>query len=213
MEEQQPVRRELMWGWTGCFSLFQPPLCLSLTRFSSPPSPLGLQPPALEMKPHAGAAARIEEEEDGGEEAAGEEDDNGLAPAAARTPASNQTGCGEAVKLHKETAGKPQEVKRKKAAQNVSLLCSITKYSLKNLWSFKNVSAGARLLEAVACAYRGKKNYHFTSKSSLGIVFFVILDSGSQLMTSDWRDGRINMSLNALELTTAPANMNVWLQK
>lgn len=34
--------------------------------------PLGLQPPALEMKPHTGAAARIEEEE----EAVGEEDDH-----------------------------------------------------------------------------------------------------------------------------------------
>lgn len=57
-----------------------------------------------------------------------------LAQAAAKTPASNQTGCGEAVNLHKETAGKPQEVKKKQAAQNVSLLCSNTKwYLLKNL--------------------------------------------------------------------------------
>lgn len=38
----------------------------------SPSFPLGLQPPALEMKPQSGAAARIEEEE----EEAGEEDDN-----------------------------------------------------------------------------------------------------------------------------------------
>lgn len=75
-----------------------------------------------------------------------------LAQAAAKTPASNQTGCGGAVKLHKETAGKPQEVKKKQAAQNFSLLCSKTKwYLLKNLWSFKNVSAGAWLLEAIVC--------------------------------------------------------------
>lgn len=41
----------------------------------SPSFPLGLQPPALEMKPHTGAAARIEEEEEEEVEAV-EEDDN-----------------------------------------------------------------------------------------------------------------------------------------
>lgn len=58
------------------FSLFKPHLCLFLTCSLLLPSflpsfPLGLQPPALEMKPHTGAAARIAEEE-----AVGEEDDN-----------------------------------------------------------------------------------------------------------------------------------------
>lgn len=57
-----------------------------------------------------------------------------LAQAAAKTPASNRTGCGEAVKLHKETAGKPQEVKKKHAAENFSPSCSKIKcYLLKNL--------------------------------------------------------------------------------
>lgn len=69
---------ESQWGGSCCedeLNVFQylnllfPSSLLGL----SPSFPLGLQPPAWEMKPHTGAAARIEEEE---EEAVGEEDDN-----------------------------------------------------------------------------------------------------------------------------------------
>lgn len=68
---------ESQWGGNCCegeLNIFQylhllfPSSLLGL----SPSFSVGLQPPALEMRPHTGAAARIEEEE----EAVGEEDDN-----------------------------------------------------------------------------------------------------------------------------------------
>lgn len=40
----------------------------------------------------------------------------------AKTPARNQTGCGETVKLLKETAAKPQEAKNRQGEEFFSAL-------------------------------------------------------------------------------------------
>lgn len=48
------------------------------------------------------------------------------------TPARNQSGCGETVKLLKETAAKPQEKKKKKNEEERSSIQSHAKQSEKN---------------------------------------------------------------------------------
>lgn len=61
-----------------------------------------------------------------------------------------------------------------------------------------------------------EKNYNFSRKSSVEVHLgssFCRSSSGSQLITSDCSDRRIKISLNALEITTAPANTDVLLRK
>lgn len=192
----EPVRRELLWGWTECFSVFKPPLSLFLT-WSLSFLPTGTATTSFGDETTYWSCSKNRRRRRRSSRRRRCQRWLRLQP---KHQPATETGCGEAVKLHKETAGKPQEVKKKHAAENFSPSCSKIKcYLLKNLWSFKNVSAEAWLLEGIVCDYRGRK-LSFTTKWFIQVPLERLLSFSSQLKTKAWLVWhKIQISINAFD--------------